>query len=70
MNKMKPKCSSKCSSCLFYFTNGCIAPPGDDYYIEISEKQAKLILNNQDRFELTSKTSKELINKFPELVVV
>jgi len=68
MNKMKPKCSAKCGSCLFYFTNGCIAPPGEDYYIEISEKQAKLILDNQHRFEISPRTSKELKSKFPALI--
>lgn len=67
MNKLKPRCYAKCESCFFHFTNGCIAPPGEDYFIEMSEKQAELILKNRNRFNISYKTSTELTHKFPSI---
>jgi hypothetical protein len=69
MNRLKPKCYNKCNSCFFHFTNGCIAPPGEDYYIEMSEKQAELILKNKNRFHISYQKTKEITQKFPSVAV-
>lgn len=65
MKRLKPKCYNKCESCFFHFTNGCIAPAGEDYYIEMSEKQAELILKNKSRFHISYQKSIEIARKFP-----
>ena len=67
MGRLKPKCNFKCEECFFHFTDECIAPPGEDYFVKISEKQAKLIFKNQDRFILSPKLTIKLLDKFPTI---
>ena len=69
MNKLKPKCTSKCSECLFHYVDECIATPGKDYFIKINIEKAKLLLENPQSFALNKQKLKELVNHFPTLSV-
>jgi len=68
MAKLKPKCWQKCNECFFYYIDECITPPGEDYFIQIKEKQAQLILKNKERFILSKEVSEKLHHRFPEAI--
>ena len=59
------KCYGKCNECFFYYMDSCIALAGDDYFIKINEKQAKLIFHNRSRFSISKQVTNELIHRFP-----
>jgi len=65
MIKLKPECFGKCNDCFFYFINGCIAMPGEDCFLMINQKQAVLIVNNKNRFDIPDQITYKLVKKFP-----
>lgn len=67
MSKLKPRCIDRCNECFFYYIDECITPPGENYFIPISEKQASLIIKNKSRFILSQNLSKKLKDRFPSL---
>lgn len=60
----KPLCYGKCDNCFFHYINSCAAIGGDDFFIEINERQAELILKNRNRFSISRKHVKELADRF------
>ncbi len=69
MLKFKPKCLGKCENCFFHLINGCVALGGEDHFLPINEKQAKLIVANKDRFNVSPSNIQWLICHFPEVAV-
>jgi hypothetical protein len=62
---LKPACYKECRECFFYFIDGCIALPGENCFMPITQKQAQLILNNQHRFNVSETVTQQLADKFP-----
>lgn len=67
MLKFKPKCLGKCDNCFFHLINGCVALGGEDHFLPINEKQAKLIVANKDRFNVSASNIQWIMCHFPEL---
>ncbi len=67
MMKFKPKCYNKCNECFFYYIDGCIALPGEDCFVAITDNHAQLIVKNQNRFDISGKVITELKDKFPSV---
>lgn len=66
MKRANPSCYGKCTNCFFYFINGCVALSGEDCFLEITQKHAQLIINNRNRFDITSEAEISLVQKFPQ----
>ena len=60
----RPLCYGKCGNCFFHYINNCAAICGDDFYIEIKQRQAELILKNSSRFSISQEHVKELSYRF------
>jgi len=66
MKRANPSCYGKCTNCFFYFINGCIALSGEDCFLEITQKHAQLIINNRNRFDISTEAEISLLQKFPQ----
>jgi hypothetical protein len=70
MKRTKPSCYGKCHDCFFFFINGCVALSGEDCFLEISQKHAQLIINNRNRFDISSEAAISLAEKFPRAIKI
>lgn len=39
----QPKCFGKCNTCFYNQINGCVALPGDDFYLNFSDREIQAI---------------------------
>lgn len=57
-------CSGDCKDCFIHYNGGCIAGHGDDHFVEITETEAKQMIQQN---KLTPFVLNQLLNKFPNL---